>query len=335
MTTIKDVAAKAGVSIASASRVLSDSRSVNPETRRVVEEAAEELGYVPNEMARGLKLARSNLMACVIPDITNPFFPELVRGFEDIASEGGYGTLLCNTDNDVNKEASYLQLLAQRRIDGLLLIPSGDEDPPPGLLQILAQDAPVVVMDRHLNGFTGDSIFVDNRLGASLAAEHVVELGHERVGIINRALDTSTARHRQEGYEGVLRSTGVFDESLTRYGRYSFDSGLEMAEELLDTPRPPTAILAGSDVLAIATLHVADELGLSIPGDVSIVGFDRIAMSQLVRPTLTTVAQPIYEMARLAADLLLQRARGERTGLGEVQVLEPELHIGHTTRRIS
>ena len=332
MATIQDVAELAGVSVASVSRVVNNSRAVQPATRERVEWAARELGYVPNEAARSLKLARSKLLACVIPDVTNPFFPELVRGIEDIAIAEGYGTLLCNTDDDSQKEADYLDLLAQRRIDGLLLIPSRDEEPPPGLTQLVDQGSPVVVIDRFLDGFDGDSIVVDNRRGGILAAEHLIELGHTRIAIINRLPDTSSARLRQEGYEEALASTGLLDRSLVELGSYTFDFGRDATRRLLTTAgEAPTAILAGSDVLAIAALQVAHELNLDVPRDVSIVGFDRIAMSQLMSPPLTTVEQPIYEMARLAADLLLERAKGARTGPGQLRTLQPTLHIGKTT----
>lgn len=332
MATIQDVAALAGVSVASVSRVVNNSRAVQPATRERVERAARELGYVPNEAARSLKLARSKLLACVIPDVTNPFFPELVRGIEDIAIAEGYGTLLCNTDDDSQKEADYLDLLAQRRVDGLLLIPSRDEEPPPGLTQLVDQGSPVVVIDRFLDGFDGDSIVVDNRRGGILAAEHLIGLGHARIAIINRLPDTSSARLRQEGYEEALASTGLLDRALVELGSYTFDFGRDAARRLLTTDgEAPTAILAGSDVLAIAALQVAHELDLDVPRDVSIVGFDRIAMSQLMSPPLTTVEQPIYEMARLAADLLLERAKGARTGPGRLRTLQPTLHIGKTT----
>lgn len=333
MATIRDVAEMAGVSVASVSRVANDSRAVQPETRRRVERAIRELGYVPNEAARSLKLARSNLLACVIPDVANPFFPELVRGIEDIASAHGYGTLLCNTDDDPQKESEYLDFLAQRRIDGLLLIPSRDEQPPPGLIRLQEQGTPVVVMDRLLEGFDGESIVVDNRLGGALAAEYLVELGHRRIAIINRSLDTSSARLRHEGYQDVLRSAGLLDESLIMLGSYSFEFGRDAAHKLFSssTREPPTAILAGSDILAIGAVQVVQELGLRVPDDVSIVGFDRIAMSQLINPRLTTIEQPLYEMARLAANLLVEQATGETTGRHTRQTLQPSLRLGGST----
>lgn len=332
-TNIHDVAVQAGVSAASVSRVMTGSRTVKPETRQRVEQAVAELGYVPNESARSLKLSRSNLFSCVIPDIANPFFPELVRGVEDVASAQGYGTLLCNTDDDPRKEAAYLDLLAQRRIDGLLMIPSRDEEPPAGLERIRNQGTPVVVMDRLLQGFEGDTIMVDNHLGGVQAAQHLVELGHRRIAILNRSPDTSTARLRQEGYEEVLISEGLLDESLVKLGSFTFEFGRAAARELLSVAPGdrPTAILAGSDVLAIAAMQAVHEIGLQVPDDISIVGFDRIAISQLMSPPLTTIEQPIYQMARLAANLLVERAKGTAKEGTIRRTLQPSLHIGSST----
>jgi LacI family transcriptional regulator, galactose operon repressor len=332
-TNIGDVAALAGVSAASVSRVMTGSRTVKPETRERVEQAVAELGYIPNQSARSLKLSRSNLFACVIPDIANPFFPELVRGVEDIAIAQGYGTLLCNTDDDPLKEAAYLDLLAQRRIDGLIMIPSRDEEPPAGLHRLMDQGTPVVVIDRLLQGFEGDSIMVDNRLGGMQAAQHLVELGHRRIAIINRSLDTSTARLRQDGYEEVLISEALLDDSLVKLGSFTFEFGRDAARELLSSAPDarPTAILAGSDVLAISALQTVHEIGLQVPDDISIVGFDGIAMSQLMSPPLTTVKQPIYQMAHLAANLLVERARGTAKEDTTWRTLQPSLHVGAST----
>jgi LacI family transcriptional regulator len=224
-------------------------------------------------------------------------------------------------------------MLAQRRIDGLLMIPSRDEEAPAGLERLRNQGTPVVVMDRLLEGFEGDTIMVDNHLGGVQAAQHLVELGHRRIAILNRSPDTSTARLRQEGYEEVLISQGLLDESLVKLGSFTFEFGREAARELLSVAAAdrPTAILAGSDVLAIAAMHAVHEIGLQVPDDISIVGFDRIAISQLVSPPLTTIEQPIYQMARLAADLLVERARGTANEGMIRRTLQPSLHIGSST----
>ena len=334
MTTIRDVAGHAGVSIASVSRVVNGGPGVGPDVTRRVQLAVAELGFQPSSVARSLKTARTQTLACVIPDVSNPFFPELVRGVEDAGRGRGYATILCNTDDDPDKEADYLRLLDRRRVDGLILIPSRDEAPPPPLLHLMGRGTPVVVVDRRLEGFAGDVVLVDNQVGARLAVRHLLDLGHRRIGIINRALDTSTARERQAGFRSELAAAGCFDEALIRFGSYTLESGGAMATELLRSGSPPSAILAGNDLLAIGALQAAAEMGVRVPQDLAVVGFDGILLSRMLVPSLTTVAQPIYELGRLAAELVLRRAedpeRRPRTHL-----LKPELQLGASTGRVA
>ena len=334
MTTIRDVARQAEVSIASVSRVVNGGAGVGPEVTRRVQLAVAELGFQPSGVARSLKTARTHILACVIPDISNPFFPELVRGVEDAGRARGYATLLCNTDDDPDKEADYLRLLDRRRVDGLILIPSRDEAPPPPLLHLMGRGTPVVVADRRLDGFAGDVVLVDNQIGARLAARHLLDLGHRRIGIVNRALDTSTARERQAGFRHELEAAGCFDEALVRFGSYTLESGGAMATELLGAGAPPSAILAGNDLLAIGALQAAAEMGLRVPQDLAVVGFDGILLSRIVVPRLTTVAQPIYELGRLAAELVLRRSEDpERRA--KTHLLKPELQLGASTGRVA
>lgn len=334
MTTIRDVARHAGVSIASVSRVVNGGAGVGLEVTRRVQLAVAELGFQPSSVARSLKTARTHILACVIPDVSNPFFPELVRGVEDAGRARGYATLLCNTDDDPEKEADYLRLLDRRRVDGLILIPSRDEAPPPPLLHLMGRGTPVVVADRRLDGFAGDIVLVDNQIGARLAARHLLDLGHRRIGIVNRALDTSTARERQVGFRSELAAAGCYDEELVRFGSYTLESGGVMATELLGAGAPPSAILAGNDLLAIGVLQAAAEMGLRVPQDLAVVGFDGILLSRIVVPRLTTVAQPIYELGRLAAELVLRRSEDpERRA--KTHLLKPELQLGASTVRLA
>ena len=334
MTTIRDVARHAGVSIASVSRVVNGGNGVGPEVTRRVQLSIAELGFQPSSIARSLKTARTLILACVIPDVANPFFPELVRGVEDAGRARGYATLLCNTDDDPDKEAEYLRLLDRRRVDGLILIPAHDEAPPPALLHLMRRGTPVAVVDRRLEGFAGDVVLGDNQFGARLAARHLLDLGHRRIGILNRALDTSTARERQGGFRRELVAAGCFDDALVRFGNYTLESGRAMATDLLGADRPPSAILAGNDLLAIGALQAASDLGLRVPQDVAVVGFDGILLSRIVVPRLTTVAQPIYELGRLAAELVVRRSEdpGRRA---RTHLLKPELQLGASTGRAS
>jgi LacI family transcriptional regulator len=329
VSTIRDVARRAGVSIASVSRVVNEREGVGTEISERVRQAVSELGFQPNSVASSLKTARTHTLACVIPDICNPFFPELVRAVEDAARAAGYVTLLCNTDNDPDKEADYLQALYRRRVDGLILIPSHDEAPPTSLLHLIDRGTPVVIVDRRMDGFSSDLVLTDNRRGGRLAARHLLELGHRRIGILNRALDTSTARERDAGFRAELSPAGAYDPTLVRLGTYSLDSGRAMAADLLTTPVRPTAILAGNDLLAIGALQAAAAAGLRVPEDLSIVGFDGILLSQAVVPRLTTVAQPIYRLGELAVQLVLRPMDGTRRP--RTHLLRPELQIGEST----
>lgn len=331
MATIRDVAQRAGVSTASVSRVLNGTDRVSPEVAARVHAAVAALGYQPSDVARSLKTAVTHMVACVIPDISNPFFPEMVRGVEDEARAFGYATLLCNTDDDPDKENEYLRVLARRRIDGLILIPSHDETPPTPLRYLIEHLTPVVLVDREMDGFTGDRVMVDNRRGAQMAAQHVLDLGHRRIGILNRAPDTSSARERQEGFATALANRDAYDEALVRYGAYAIGSGRAQAMDLLSRTPRPTAILAGNDLIGIGALQAAAQLGLTVPNDVSIVGFDGIALSEFVAPPLTTVAQPTYQLGRLAASLLVRRRSGEISGVGKPYLLEPHLVVRSST----
>jgi LacI family transcriptional regulator len=331
MTTIRDVARQAGVSIASVSRVVNGREGVGTEITERVRQAVSELGFQPNSVASSLKTARTHILACVIPDISNPFFPELVRAVEDAARAAGYATLLCNTDDDPDKEADYLRLLDRRRVDGLILIPCHDEAPPAALLHLAARGTPVIIVDRRMDGFACDIVLTDNRHGGRLAARHLLELGHRRIGILNRAPDTSTARERDAGFRAELSPAGAYDPALVRLGRYNLESGRAMAADLLASPVRPTAILAGNDLLAIGALQAAADLGLRVPEDLSVVGFDGILLSQAVVPRLTTVAQPIYRLGELAVQLVLRPP--DRTRRPRTHLLRPELRIGRSAGR--
>lgn len=334
MTTIRDVARHAGVSIATVSRVLNGTGGVAPEMTLRVTRAVTQLGYEPSSVARSLKTAATMLIACVIPDISNPFFPEMVRAIEDVADEAGYGTLLANTDDDIAKEERYLRLLARRRIDGLILTPVGDERPPAPLRYLVEHGVPVVVVDRRLEAIGADTVLVNNRRGGAIAIEHLVGLGHRRIGIINRTLDTSTARERHEGAVAALADAGLGTDDLVRFGTYSVASGRNLAAELLSRPDRPTALFAGSDTMALGALRAARELGLRVPRDVSIIGFDGIPLVDMVTPKLTTVAQPIYGLGHQAATLILERRRDAGREPRSV-ILEPELEPGESTGRPS
>ncbi|MFB5084965.1 LacI family DNA-binding transcriptional regulator [Symbiobacterium thermophilum] len=330
--TIRDVARRAGVGVATVSRVLNGTGYVKAETRERVLAAAAELGYVPSQLARGLVRRLSGTVGLVVPDITNPFFPLITRGVEDAASEAGYTVFLCNTDNDPVLEAQDVRKLREHRVDGIIFV--GTTERRELVDQLLADDIPVVVMDRQLEHADVDTVTVDNVAGAQAACRHLIELGHRRIAHAAGHQSTRTGQDRCQGYRMALEEADIpYDPACVTWGDFTFESGFRVGQVLLGLSPRPTAVFAGNDLIALGVIRAAEEAGLSVPDDLSVVGFDNIQMAALVRPGLTTVRQPAREMGRLAMTMLLERIRGEFSGPGRRHVYPPELIVRGTTRR--
>lgn len=323
-STIKDVALAAGVAVSTVSRVINDSGYVSRESRQRVLKAVEELHFQPSRAARSLATGRSGTVALVLPDITNPFFPALARGVEDAASAEGYTVILCNTDNDPAQEAMYANLLRQQRVDGVVLTACS-----PNNLQLwwhLGERIPVVLTDRRWEGIVDDTVTVDNVTGAYLAVRRLTSLGHRRIGLIGGPPGLSTTEDRRRGYEVALRESGVEpDEKLMRSGDYRYASGYARMRELAE--QHVTAVFAVNDMMAIGAIRALEDVGRRVPDDVAVVGFDDIQMAAMVKPGLTTVAQPTYQMGVLAVERLLDRMRNDTPGEPRQVVLEPTLVV--------
>lgn len=331
VTTIRDVASLAGVSIATVSRVMNGEAPVSDDLARRVLAAVDRLDYRPSAVARSLKTAETEMIGMVIPDIMNPFFPELIRGVEDGARAEGYVTLLGTSGGDSERERDYLAHLGRWRVGGVIYVPGRHSPPDASLLAYLARQSRLVNMDRRLDGFDGDVVMVDNVRGASIAGRHLIELGHRRIAVINLALDSSVGAERATGYRTVLHDAGVYDESIVRYDAYTLESGRAHAMELFAHEPRPTAILAGTDLIAFGVLQAAAAEGLRVPDDLSVVGFDGISLIEVVVPRLTTVAQPTYQMGRLAATLIARPDGAPEHGDRE-HLFEPWLDMGASTR---
>lgn len=330
--TIRDVARAAGVGQATVSRVLNNSGYVKPETRQRVVEAASALGFVPSSLARGLVRHATDTVGLIIPDITNPFFPAVTRGMEDAASEAGYTVFLCNTDNDPAMEALDVRRFRERRVDGIIFV--GTTDRRELVESLLAEGVPVVLTDRGVSDLDVDSVLVDNAAGALAACRHLIDLGHRRIAHVAGAPHTRTGQDRWNGYRRALESAGmVYEEALVRCGDYTLGSGYRIGKELLNMGSRPTAVFAANDLMAFGVLQAAAEAGLSVPDDLSLVGFDDVQMASMVQPGLTTVRQPAYEMGRLAMTMLLERIAGDAPGGGRCHLYQPELVVRATTRR--
>jgi LacI family transcriptional regulator len=306
MATIKDVAKRARVSVATVSRVLNDNPNVRPELCSRVLEAVKELNYQRDRVARSLRVRTSQIIGLIISDIRNPFFTSVVRGVEDVAYAHGYTLLLCNSDEDPAKESLYIDIMLAEKIAGVIISPVTEVDNYSGVL--LQASVPVVAMDRRMRDLDVDTVVVDNVEGACQAVSHLIEQGHHRIGLIGGPPQTTTGRERQKGYQKALTEHGIgLDQNLIKIGDFKQDSGYQMACQLLGMDDPPTAVFTANNLMTLGALNAIHEKGLSIPEDAAIVGFDDMPWALSLAPPLTAVAQPTYELGRIAADLLLRR----------------------------
>lgn len=326
MATIKDVAAEAGVSVTAVSRILNNPNYGSERARSGVLAAVRKLGYQPNNIARSMVQGKTRMIALVIPDVRNSFFTDVARGVEDVANKYGYRVMLCNTDEDVLKQQSYLEALRGKIIDGFIIAAASDEDR--DLKRIDRAQLPFVFIDRQLPGIAADAVIVDNRDGAYQATEHLLRLGHRRIGMIAGKPDTLPGRERYRGYLEALSAAGIArDDALIRDGQFSRLGGYEAARSLLADSRGVTAIFACNNAMTNGCLRALAEAGLNIPERMAVVGFDDPDWAEFFAPPLTVVRQPTYTMGTLAGEILFQRLNGAAPGERKEIVLKPELVI--------
>jgi DNA-binding LacI/PurR family transcriptional regulator len=326
MPTIKDVAKRAGVSPATVSYVLNQTRFVSPATEARVRQAIRELNYQPNHIARSLRARRTMTVGMIMSDITNPFFADIVRGAEDVLSEKHYSLILCNTDEAPERELATLQLLRQKKVDGLIVVATGHNVAP--LYEVNALGLPVVLVDRQLPGDQLDTVVVDNQAGAYQATRHLLELGHRRIGLIIGLQGISTTMQRRRGYELALQDYGLApDPTLIQEGHSTIEGGAAAAETLLDLNPPPTALFATNNLMTIGVFLTIKQRRLRCPQDIAVVGFDDMVWLSVFTPGVTTVVQPSYEIGQRAAHLLLDRMTGKSPHTPRVIMLAPQLII--------
>lgn len=325
MTTIVDVARLAGVSTATVSRVLNANARVDPDLAARVRRAIDELAYRPSRAARTLRTQQSRVWALLVPDVRNPHFTEIVRGIEDVAYQAGYSLLLCNTDEDSAKEQTYLELALAERVTGIILAPT--HPPASAIKEVLAEKVAIVTVDRRLGEAELDTVLVNNVAGAEQAVEHLLDGGYRRIACISGPLDTTTGRERLFGFRVALERRGVAVASrLVRIGDFHEPSGRKEMEQLLRMKEPPDAVLVANNLMTLGALDAVTSVGLDVPGDIAIVGFDDALWNALVRPPLTSVAQPTYDLGRETARLLLSRIDGY-TGPAREVTLAPTLRV--------
>lgn len=307
--TIKDIANEAGVSVTTVSRVINNKPDVSDDTRNRVKEVINRLGYNPNKIARGLVLQKTYTIGLIIPDISNPFFPEVVKGVEDRSRERNYSVIFCNTDNKKEEERKAIELLKSKQVDGIILSLSlGNKEI---LDKLEDEEFPVVQIDRKISSSLFPAVIIDNVLSAYQATQYLIKRGHRDIAHITGDLDTITGRNRLKGFNKACNEMGykIREEWIVR-GDYSMESGYRAMMVLLNQPQSPTAVFAANDLMALGAYEAVYEKGLEIPGDVSIIGHDDIDIAGIIRPGLTTMSQPKYEMGQRAADVLINEIEG-------------------------
>ena len=305
MTTIRDVAKKAGVAPMTVSRVINDSGYASQKTRQRVEAAIAELNYVPNSLARSLKSNQTHTLALIVSDITNPFWTTVARGAEDAASAAGFNVILCNTDENEEKQELYLNMLLQKQVDGFLFVPV--RGAAPAIKSIQAQNIPVVVLDRRVPDVEVDVIRGSSRRGACELVQYLLGLGHQHIAILSGPKNIPTVQERVSGYKQALEEVALSKNEQIYYGQYTQTSGYHMAQQVLQATPQPTAIFAANNFIAIGTMKAIREANLRVPQDISVVSFDDLPDDLLLEPFVTAMVQPAYDMGNCATDILLQR----------------------------
>lgn len=326
MPTIHDVANQAGVAPITVSRVINNSGYVSEGTRERVLAAIEELGYVPNVLARSLRLKQTNTLALVLTDVTNPFWTTVARGVEDAANEAGFNVILCNTDESEAKQDEYLTVLLQKQVDGVLLVPASSTAESVKFVQ--KQGVPVVVLDRRVPEVQVDVVRGDSEGGAYQLIKLLLDLGHRRVAVLSGPQDVSTAVDRVAGYHRALAEAGLDgNEELIFYGSFTQASGYEMMQRVLALAPRPTALFATNNFIAVGALRALRDVGLRVPGDMALVAFDDLTSALVIEPFLTVAHQPAYEMGRRATELLLARLSDKAPAEYQEIVLPTEIIV--------
>ncbi|MDR2333209.1 MAG: LacI family transcriptional regulator [Burkholderiaceae bacterium] len=343
MTSIKDVARLAGVSVTTVSHVLNKTRAVHVDTQARVLEAVRTLDYVPSAVARSLKMNATHTIGMLVPNNSNPYFAELVRAVEDACFEAGYALLLCNTDDNADRQRVYLDVLAKKRVDGVIVASTTDDE---RMSRHLAETRmPMVLIDRDIDGLDCPCVQTDHVQGGALAAEHLLQLGHERIACIAGPARLHSSESRVQGWREQLQRAGR-DVDLLVYADFSVNGGYLAMRELLDRDAAarPSAVFACNDLMAMGALRAMHEQALGVPQDMAVVGYDDIELASYTQPALTTVAQPVQRMAGEAlARLLALMAAGKRVpkpapvaeagSTSSIQLLAPSLVVRASSGR--
>jgi LacI family transcriptional regulator len=330
MPNIRDVAQRAGVAPMTVSRVINNSGYVSAATREKVEAAVDELGYIPNMLGPSLHFNKTNTIALLLTDITNPFWTTVARGAEDAAHERDYNVILCNTDESTQKQDRYLRMLLRRRIDGLLFVPADNDAAAIQLIQ--KQDVGVVVLDRDVPDIDVDIVRGDSFGGAYQLTRHLIEMGHEHIAILTGPHKISTSEERVAGFRQAMTEASL-EHNLDRvyWGTFNQTTGSDLTEQALRQMPRPTALVTANNFIATGTLNTLSQLGLRVPGDISVVTFDDFPAAINPAQFFTVAIQPAYEMGYQAARLLLDRLANEGPENQQNIILPTEIFIRQST----
>lgn len=328
--TIKDIAVKANISYSTVSRALNNKYGVNPGTREKILRIADEINYLPNAIARGLVSKQTKTIGLVIPDLRNPFFPEVASGIGESAAENGYNVFLCDSNWSREREEQYIKLLAERRVDGLIVAPIGNSID--GLKTITKDMLPVVYVSRAPANTNHSYVVIDNVRGGFLATKHLIESGYESIGFIGATEDSATSDERYIGYQRAFEQYSMaIDENFIKIGDFKQKSGYDILQKMIHNGNYPRSFFVVNDMLALGAIQAVKDSGLKVPEDIAIVGFDDIPVASLQEVQLTTILQPKFVMGKIAFEMLLEVIESneeDHSGEnGRKVILEPELIV--------
>lgn len=326
--TIKDIARKAGVSYSTVSRALNNDSLIKEETRKSITRLAKEMGYRPNALARGLVMRETNTLGLIIPDITNPFFPEVARGIEDYASEYGYTVILCNSNWDSAREHQYMDTLQSKKVDGIIIAPvsQGKGD----IKKICKASVPLVFIGKEILTSTSSYVVIDNKKGGMMATEYLIKKGYRKIAFIGGIEKDSSNVARLDGYKEALRKNSIYiDKSIIKQGTFKRESGYNNMLQLIKKGYDVEAVFACNDIIALGVMQAVKEQGLTISKDVAVIGFDNIPISGYPEFSLTTIDQDKYKIGQYAVKMILNYLRGKNTS-GSSIILEPKLVVRST-----
>lgn len=327
MPTIQEVAKQAGVSVATVSRVLNNSGAVSVNTRNKVQSVIDELNYQPNLLGRNLRRSETRMILVLLQNIANPFYSKVVKGMEDTAHENGYNVLICNTNTNIDLENVYLDFLRNKLVDGVIFACTamGTKE-----FNKLAKQYPVVLCNEYAKDIKAPIVTIDNEVAGYDATSHLIKLGHRKIAMIT-VNNIGSSYDRMNGYKRALKDASLdIDEEYIVYQNFSYKGGIRGIKELFELKEPPTAVFCISDLVAVGAIKELKRQGFKVPEDVAVVGFDNNSIAPMYEPSITTIAQPRYDIGKITMEIMLERIKGN-VNSSHIVKLEHELIVREST----